>query len=110
METRTKEQNDALHLYFEQLAKECREKGITLKAIIKEITKGGVYPTERSLKVFFQGVCDVMFSKNRTSKLTKEEFSDAVEQFVVVMAKVGAETPFPNKEDLEFNKHYENSH
>ncbi len=104
---RTTQQNKALHKYFRELADECLAKGITVAIIIRVLKTWGTHPSPDVLKSMFQAIGKSKLEKEHTSEMTTSELSETGEEFINLMALVGSETRFPSKEELEFNKYYE---
>lgn len=99
--TRTYKQNRSIHKWFDEIATECRDKGITIKILLDVFKNEGIYPDKETIKLLFQFVAKAMFEKSKTSELTTAELTKTAEQFTVAMAKSGIETPFPSIEQMD---------
>lgn len=98
---RTINQNKSIHKWFDEIASECRDKGITIKVLLDVFKNEGIYPDKETIKLLFQVVAKAMFEKSKTSELTTAELTKTAEQFTVAMAKSGIETPFPSIEQMD---------
>ena len=105
---RSENQNNALHLWFDQIATEAEKRGLTIDKWIKHPTEMKI--TESMLKDSFRATGEAMYKKKSTAKLTKEEFSVIQKLFdKAVLERLGIDIEFPNLEllidrDLNNNK------
>lgn len=92
---RTDNQNNAAHLWFDQIATEADNRGLTIDLWIKKPTEMRI--TESMLKDCFREMAKVMFKKDSTAKLTKYEFSETIFFFdKIVLERLGINIEFPN--------------
>ncbi len=112
MEKRTNQQNKALHKYFQTMARECQEKGVTLRHIVEFYQKRGMETmvTDKIFKdVVFKPIMKVMYGIDSTTKLKKGE--KQIENIAMVINKNfgeewGVSQPFPSEEELQMEKEY----
>ena len=96
---RTLNQNDALHLWFEMLERECVANGITMDMIILKPQEIPV--TKHLLKDLFRFIGLKMYKRESTSKLLKDEFSEVQRVFEKTIGeRVQIYIPFPSLESL----------
>ena len=99
---RSLNQNSALHLYFEMVEQEAREKGLTMDMIIKKPNELPI--TRHLLKDLFRLIGKTMYKKESTADLTKEELSEVVETFQKIVAeRLDVTIPFPSEDTLMNN-------
>ena len=104
MEQRTIPQNSGLHLWFEMLEQECKAQGQTMDMLI---TKPQEVPiTRHLLKDMFRLTGKILYHKDSTAKLTKEEIDQLIKVFEKTIGeRLQIHIPFPSKEQiLEYNK------
>lgn len=100
---RTDKQNNALHLLFDQIAKECLDKGIELRELIKDEVPIPVTP--ENIKWMWKLLQNAMFGTTSTRELKK---TGQIEQLYDVFSQIFAERtggevqlpPFPSMESL----------
>ena len=100
---RTLRQNDAMHLWFEMLAKELNEAGLTMMKTLKaeaEIPWTAVTVKE----LMFRKMMVAMYQKDSTTKLTTKELTEVSETLTRYLAeKHGLLVDFPSMESLLAN-------
>jgi predicted oxidoreductase len=76
-EKRSALQNRALHKYFELVAKDLRQNGIT----VKKLLEGGldIMPTKDIMKEVWRKIQIAMFDKESTKDLTTREINDILD-------------------------------
>lgn len=94
---KSRKQENAYHLWFEQVAEEANEKGLTVDALI---LKPSEFPiTKGILKDYFREVGKIMFGKDSTIPLTEEEATRIIEVCERAFAeRLDNTIPFPSKE------------
>jgi len=99
MEKRTLQQNKALHKFFTILAEDLNIKGLDARKVLKPTYQ--IWWTPEMIKRDLWGqLQDVMFSKEHTSDLTKQEVDKIYEQLMQLLGeKWGVYIPFPSKEE-----------
>jgi len=96
---RSLSQNNALHLWFELIALEAERKGLTIDKWIKKPTE--LMITKSMLKDTFRSMGKIMFKKDSTTELTREEFSEMIFLFdKSLLERLGIDIEFPNMELL----------
>ena len=92
---RSGNQNNALHLWLDQITTEAEDRGLTLDMWLKKPTEMKI--TESMLKDCFREMGRVMYNKDSTAKLDKYEFSELVFLFdKMVLERLGIDIEFPN--------------
>ena len=69
IDKRTHQQNNALHLLFKQISDECMEKGIDMRAIVREEVP--IQCTPENIKWLWKLIQEHLFKKRRTRDLKK---------------------------------------
>lgn len=84
--TRTSAQNNAIHLYLDQVAKELDREGHTLQDVVKSIRKAEIHPTKEALKeVVWRPIQQIMLKKDSTKELGKldvDKVYEVVNKFI----------------------------
>lgn len=97
-ERRTSNQNRALHLWFSLVSDEANEKGLTLNELFTKPHNMRITP--EALKMLFKEYAKRMYSKDSTTKLTKQEINILIEVFDQVYAeRLDCTIPFPHYEN-----------
>lgn len=99
---RTELQNNALHLYFEMIAKELQNQGQTMQNVVKKFDFCEITPTKQSVKdIIWRPIMETVVSKKSTTELTKHEVTEVYEIVSMFLSKqFGISIPFPNDEDI----------
>lgn len=100
---RTDKQSNALHLLFDQIAKECLDKGIELRELIKDEVPIPVTP--ENIKWMWKLLQNAMFGKKSTTELSKtgeiEKVYDVLNRILVERTQGQISLPpFPSMESL----------
>lgn len=95
--TRTGSQNNSLHLYCRELAKELNESGISQSVFFKDIEADY---SEETIKDLFRSFAKAKYGKDKTSQLTTKELSDLYEEVNRHTSKLGIHIPWPSIEGL----------
>ncbi len=92
-------QNRAMHLWFNQIASECSNRGITMDMVV---TKPQEIPiTSHLLKDLFRFIGKKMFKVESTAKLEKLQFYEVQKTFEMTLIKnIELYIPFPNENTL----------
>lgn len=70
-QTRTLKQNNSLHLLFEQLSKECLEKGIDMRVLVKK--EFPIEATPENLKMLWKKLQYALFGTKSTTELKRDK-------------------------------------
>lgn len=103
---RTLKQNASLHVWIEELARECNHKGVSYKAVVQNLE---VNWTPEAVKGIIQAVAYAMYSTHHTSELTTKQLSEACKEVDKIFLEQGVNIIFPSFEEAEFIKHYSNN-
>lgn len=100
-QTRTGQQNRALHLFFETLAEELNTAGVDMKLILKGLPVN-IPATKTNIKEdIWKPIQWAMFNKKSTTQLEKGEIDKIYDTIVRHFGDMGMEVPrFPSLEDL----------
>ena len=100
-ETRTERQNRALHLLFEQLARELNEHGITARQIFSQPVEH--FWTPELVKEMWRKIQYAMFKKKSTTQLLKQEEIDRIYDTLskVIAERTNGEVSMPEFPSLE---------
>ncbi len=105
-EPRTDSQNRACHKWFDMIASDAQDKGLTMDALIREPAEFPITPS--IIKDFFREIGRLMFKKDSTAKLKKEEFSQVIDVCEREFAKrLDCQIPFPSIESQMDNYYQE---
>lgn len=98
---RTENQNNALHLYFQQVAHELQSQGQTMQNVIKKLDFCEITPTKQSVKdIIWRPIQETVVSKKSTAEMSKHEVNEVFEIVSMFLAKqFKIELPFPNDDD-----------
>ena len=96
--TRTSSQNNALHLWFSQIADICQNQGVTWNMLIKHTVDVAV--TAEGVKNFWKVLQKALYGTESTTELKKTgQIEKMVEHFALFMGKEEVEIPpFPSNE------------
>lgn len=95
---RTSKQNNSLHKWFSLVSDEANEKGLTLDMLYNSPQNMRITP--ELLKNLFREYGRVMFQKDSTTKLTKQEIDKLIKVFEQVYAeRLDCTIPFPHYEN-----------
>lgn len=104
MDQRTPQQNNALHKYFELVAKSLNEAGYDLKAVLGKMKEGIeiAWTKEMVKEILWKEIQRIMFSKPSTTELNKQKEIDQIHE--VLNRFLGERLhieyiPFPSEEN-----------
>lgn len=98
---RTKQQNDALHLYFKQVSDELLDKGITMNDVVKLYKAIELTPTPEMVKnAIWRPIQLALLKKESTTALTSEEITNVYENVSRFLAQLEISLPFPSIDEL----------
>lgn len=100
MTKRTDKQNRAIHVFFNEVSRECNDRGIDMKVLVENLR---VDTSPESIKDIFRQIGFVKYGKKSTADLTTKELMDCYEEFNRLLGQSSLHIPFPSQ---EFN--YEN--
>ncbi len=104
---RSYNQNSAAHLWFSLIARDAREKGLTMDDLVKNPVEFPI--TEHIIKDFFRLVGKIMFKKESTTKLDTNEFSQVVDVCEREFSKrLDCQIPFPSEQSMIDSYYNEN--
>ena len=92
---RTRRQNDSLHLWCEEVARELNNTGIDMSVLVKNLQ---VSHTKESVKAIWRAIANAKYGKTSTTQLTSKELNDVCEEMNKMLANVGVHLAFPSNE------------
>lgn len=100
MTQRTPSQNNALHLWCQQIADELNNEGYDTRAFLAKLPSIDVPITKEIVKdALLRTVGRKMFGKEHTSDWTKAEVDQALDPIIRALGeRFGVEVPFPSDE------------
>ena len=90
---RTPQQNKAMHVYFEEVANELNESGLSVQAFLKDFE---IDYSKEMIKGIWRRIALTKFGKDSTADLTTRELQDVFEEFNRQLSKHGFHIPFPS--------------
>lgn len=102
---RTLPQNDSLHLWYELVAKELNEKGLTVQEVLKKTIEID-WNAKRVKEIIWRSVQEAITSKKSTTELNKSDEIDIIYEHInrfLADKCDGIHVPFPKKEKEEFD-------
>lgn len=100
---RTLKQNASMHVWCDELARECNHKGVSYKAVVQNLE---VNWTPEAVKGIIQAVAYAMYGTHHTSELTTKQLSEACREVDKIFLEQGVNIDFPSFEEKEFTKYY----
>ena len=102
-EKRTQSQNNALHLWCEQIAEAYNEKGMTVDAVIKNFKMELFWTKELVKELIIRTAITRMYGKRSTCELLKAE--KEIDRLIDVVTKFNSQMeieyiPYPSMEEL----------
>lgn len=90
---RTGRQNNSIHLYFEEVARELNNSGIDMRVLVKNLQ---VSHTKESVKGIWRAIAEAKYGKKSTTELTSKEIDEVFDEFNRLLAEFGIHVPFPS--------------
>ena len=92
---RTEKQNNAMHVWFRQLAEQLNEAGHTMPHPFDDDFELS-FTEVRVKEILFKPIIEAMYDKKSTAKLTTKELSDAAEELIRYLSEhKGVYVPWP---------------
>jgi len=96
IDTRTLQQNKALHKWCDLIANQLNDSGLYVTDVLKMETQWSMSKVKENI---FKPVVKQLYNKNSTTKLKKDEFENIIDAIVKAFAQKGIVVPdFPNRE------------
>ena len=105
----TRQQQKALHLWFEQLAQTLREDGVDLKDAMPKVID--IIPTKENVKeIIWKPVQNALYKKKSTTELLKKKEIDNIYDVICkALGEMGITIPpFPSLEEVIFKQNAKN--
>lgn len=97
---KTDSQTAALFLWFEQIAHECNNQGVTFNMVMKEVADLAV--TKENNHMLAKRLSAALWDIDSTTKLEKQHINVLIDHFVALYAKLGITLPqFPSVDMLQ---------
>ena len=102
--TRTTQQNSALHLYFDLLAKEFQKEGITMTTILQKFIVDTPATKTTIKELMWKPLQSAILEKDSTTKLLKQEEIDLIYDSLnkFTSETFGISVPFPSYENIVY--------
>jgi len=100
---RTSQQNKALHIWCEELARESQAQGISYKAVVQNMS---VDWTPEAVKGIIRAVAKAMYKKDSTADLSTIELTNVCKEVDKIFLEQGININFPSFEEKEFVNYY----
>jgi hypothetical protein len=102
---RTSQQNKSIHKYFQEVAQELNESGITLDVLLSGLE---VDITPHVVKDIFRKIGSVKFGIKSTADLTTKQIQECWEEFNRHLSRpeIAVHVPFPSFEAKNFEEYY----
>ena len=92
---RTTKQNNSIHLWFEEVARELNDRGIDMRVLVKNLQ---VSHTKDSIKGVWKAIAEAKYGKKSTTELTTKEVDEVFDEFNKLLAEFDIHLPFPSNE------------
>lgn len=93
----TCQQQKSLHVYFEEVANELNNQGITQRALLEKLKWIEVPNSKDSIKALWKCIQEAQLDKSKTRELTRAEVGQVYETFnKAISQEVGTYIPFPS--------------
>lgn len=90
---RTAKQNNSIHLWFEEVARELNDRGIDMRVLVKDLQ---VTHTKESVKGIWKAIGEAKYGKDSTTQLTSKEIDEIYDEMNRLLAMHDIHIPFPN--------------
>ena len=100
---RTIHQNNALHLWCQQVSDTLNEAGISYKMLLDGLE---IDQTPQTIKGLFRLIAGAKYNKHRTTELTTKELMDCFEELNRHLGIKGIHVPFPSEDELNLQETY----
>lgn len=92
---RTIRQNKSIHKWFEEVSRECNDRGIDMKVLVENLR---VDTTPESIKDIFREIGRAKYGKHSTADLTTKELMECYEEFNRLLGTHSLHIGFPSQE------------
>lgn len=90
---RTARANNAMHLWFTEVARELNDRGIDMRVLVKDLQ---VAHTKESVKVIWKAIAEAKYGKDSTTKLTSKEIDEIYDEMNRLLALHDIHISFPS--------------
>lgn len=90
---RTRKQNNSMHLWFEEVARELNDRGIDMRVLVKDLQ---VTHTKESVKSIWRAIGEAKYGKDSTTKLDSKEIDEIYDEMNRLLAMHDIHISFPN--------------
>lgn len=90
---RTLRQNNSMHLWFEEVARELNDRGIDMRVLVKDLQ---VTHTKESVKGIWKAIGEAKYGKDSTTQLTSKEIDEIYDEMNRLLAMHDIHISFPN--------------
>lgn len=90
---RTMRQNNSLHLWCEEVARELNDRGIDMRVLVKNLQ---VTHTKDSVKGIWKAIGEAKYGKKSTTELTSKEIDEIYDEFNRLLSEFDINISFPS--------------
>ena len=94
---RTPRQNNSMHLWFEEVARELNDRGIDMRVLVKDLQ---VSHTKESVKGIWKAIAEAKYGKESTTQLDSKEIDEIYDEMNRLLAMHDIHISFPSNEYL----------
>jgi len=92
---RTEKQNNSIHLWFEEVARELNDRGIDMRVLVKDLQ---VTHTKESVKGIWKAIGEAKYGKDSTTKLTSKEIDEIYDEMNRLLSEFDIHIAFPSND------------
>lgn len=100
---RTERQSRAIHVYFEEVARELNDRGIDMRVLVKNLQ---VAHTKDSVKGIWKAIGEAKYGKKSTTQLTSKEIDEVYDELNKLLSEHDIHIAFP---DNTYYQHEQNN-
>lgn len=90
---RTARQNNSIHLFFQEVARELNDRGIDMRVLVKNLQ---VSHTKDSVKGIWKAIGEAKYGKKSTTELTSKEIDEVYDEFNKLLSEHDVHIAFPD--------------
>ncbi len=90
---RSDRQSRAIHVYFEEVARELNDRGIDMRVLVKNLQ---VAHTKDSVKGIWKAIGEAKYGKKSTTQLTSREIDEVYDEFNRLLSEFDINISFPS--------------
>lgn len=98
---RSDRQSRAIHVYFEEVARELNDRGIDMRVLVKNLQ---VAHTKDSVKGIWKAIGEAKYGKKSTTQLTSKEIDEVYDEFNKLLSEHDVHIAFPDNTYYQHEK------